>query len=139
MKRVLSLIVSVLLLAALLAGCGSSSSDLSVKNSLDSVIHNVYVSPSDTDTWGDPVSFAKLSRGSTIQVDFSSIGKDAGPGIYDIGVIDENAMNFDVYEVELAAGDAIEITGNADGAVYTITHADGSADRYDAFIYSNDE
>ena len=87
--------------------------------------------------WADSISSSKISSGSTIHFDFEKIGD--GPGVYDIGVIDENAMNYDAYEVPLAVGDNISVLGTADEASVVITHEDGTTTTYDAYIYANGE
>lgn len=133
MKRLIPVLLAVSLLLALCA-CGASH-ELSFANNLDTTIHNVYINPSDEADWADSISSSKISSGSSFEFDFEAIGE--GPGIYDIGVIDENAMNFDAYEVPLAVGDTITVDGTAEGASYIITHKDGSSTTYDAYIYAN--
>lgn len=137
-RRIFALALACLTLAALLSACGETKEpDLRFTNNLDTEIHNVYLSPAEAEDWNDPVSVDKLGSGHTMSIDFSKAGEGAGPGLYDFGVIDENAMNYDLYEVTLAVGDKIEISGNADGATYTVTHADGTQETFDAWIYAN--
>ena len=138
MKRFLCILISALLFAGLIACGDTTPPDLTFTNGLSTVVHNVYVSPAEQEDWNDPVSISKISSGSTIEFDFSKIEEGAGPGIYDLGAIDENAMNYDAYEVPLAVGDKIDLSGSSDSAVYTITHADGATDSYDAYIYPNE-
>ena len=135
MKRLICLVLACVMALAL-GACGTPS-ELSFTNNLDSVIHNVYINPSDVSDWADPITYTKLSKGSTIHFDFEKIGE--GPGIYDIGAIDENAMNYDAYEVPLAVGDSIAVSGTRDGASMVITHEDGTVDTYDVYIYANGE
>ena len=138
MKKVILLLLAALLLAALCA-CGESKpADLSFKNSLNATVDNLYLSPVTEEEWSDPANLARVESGRTIQFDFDKAGKDAGPGRYDIGVIDENAMNYDVYDVELAVGDQIELSGTADKAEFIITHANGAQERCEAWIYPNE-
>ena len=139
MKRKLCILLVLLTLFFALTSCGETKDpDLNFTNHLTTVVHNFYVSPVGDDDWSDPVSLAKISSGSTISFDFTKIAENAGPGVYDLGAIDENAMNYDAYDVPLAVGDQIDLAGDADSAEFTVTHADGQADHYEAFIYSND-
>ena len=133
-KRVVSMVFACLMLAAVLGGCGGGSSkdfDLHFKNDLDVEIHGVYVSPVEDDTWGDKLNLSVVKSGSTIGFDFTKIGEDAGPDTYDIGVIDENAINYDIGGVDLEGGDTITLSGDEEEAVITVTHADGKKDSYD--------
>ena len=114
----------------------AKSSDLVFFNDLNTEIHNVYISDVTSDVWGDPVTEGRISSGSTYELSFDSF--DAAPGVFDVGAIDENAMNYDAEALDLAVGDKITLRGNSDGAVYIVTHADGSEDTYDCFIYPND-
>lgn len=137
-KRALALILVCLMLAAMLSACGDAKeSDLTFTNNLSVSLDNIYLSLADSDEWNEPVASGVVTSGSSIGIDFSKVGEGAGPGTYDFGVIDENAMNYDLYEVELKAGDKIALSGNAESAIYTITHADGSKESYDALIYTN--
>ena len=139
MKRFFCIFAAALLLLSM-AACGETTPpDLNFTNNLGTVVHNFYVSPSDQEEWNDPVSIGKISGGSSIHFDFSDIAEGAAPGVYDIGAIDENAMNYDAYEVPLTTGDQIDLTGDSDAATYTITHSDGSADTYEAYVYSGGE
>ena len=138
MKR-MAIILASLLLLSLLAACGESAPlDLSFTNSLDVSVHNLYISPIDQDTWGDPITVAKVDSGHTINFNFVKIGDDAGPGDYDIGAIDENGMNYDVPEVHLEVGDAIDLKASGDSCTYTIVHADGSKDTFSGYVYASD-
>ena len=135
MRRLGCMLLALLLILSLTA-CGKES-ELSFTNSLSTTIENVYINSIDQDTWGDAITYAKISSGNTIHFDFEKIGD--GPGIYDIGVIDSNAMNYDTYDVELAIGDNIALSGTSSAAVCTVTHADGTTDTYEAIVYENEE
>ena len=140
MKRKWLLCVLAAAVFLLAAACGEeSTADLSFTNSIDTSVHNLYISDSTADDWGDPVTFARVDSGHTIRINFDRIGEDAGPGNYDIGAINEDRWNFDVYDVPLAVGDQIELSGGVDGATYTVTHADGTADTYEAEVYEDTE
>ena len=134
--RVFALLLTLVLALCLMTACGEgSTSELSFENKLSTTIDNIYISDVNSDSWGDPVNLAKVNSGHSIQFDFSKF--NGQPGTYDIGAIDENAMNYDIYEVPLAIGDQISVSGNSSSATYTMTHADGTSDQYDAYIYEN--
>ncbi len=138
MKRIIILALAAVLLLGLLTACGDTTPpDLTFTNHLESRIDNLYVSPADQDEWNDPVTTSTISKGSTFKMNFDKLGEGAGPGIYDVGAIDENGMNYDMYEVDLQVGDQIDLSGNADAATFVITRADGTSETVEAYIYSN--
>ncbi len=134
-KRIAGILLAVLLLAALTACESKPSNDVTFKNSLSSAIHSVYISPSTDEDWTDPLNYAVLSKGSSITIDFSKFAGNSP--IYDIGVVDENAMNYDVYEIPLAIGDTLILSGDANGATLTVRGTDGKEASYEAYIYEN--
>ena len=135
MKKVLALLTAALLLLALCA-CELSES-VSFKNELSTVIHSVYISPVEDENWTDPLNYAKLSVGSSIFIDTDRF---VGSGtLYDVGVVDENNMNYDVYDVPLSAGDTLTLKGNANGATLTVKTQDGGETTYTAYIYEGAE
>ena len=138
-KRTFSVILA-LALIALLTACGgdSETAELSFTNNLGTEVHNIYLSPCDADNWSDPASLSKVKSGRTVAFDFTAAGKDAGPGCYDFGVIDEDAVNYDLYAVDLTVGDKISLSGDKNAATFTVTHADGTADTFEALIYIED-
>ena len=140
MKKAILILLAALLLAALCACSGGEKKppELSFKNSRNATVDNIYISPVEEEEWSTPVNLAKVESGHTIQFDFDKVGENAGPGRYDVGAIDENAMNYDVYDVELAVGDQIELSGTADKAEFIITHADGTKISVEAWVYPNE-
>lgn len=52
----------------------------------------------------------------------------------DIGAIDENSINYDIYDIVLIDGDLIVLSGDANEARFTITHSDGTESTYLAII-----
>lgn len=133
MKKVLSILMILLLLVGLCACGNENAEDVSFKNDLKSVIHGVHISASSSDSWSDPLNYAQLSVGSTIHIDFEKFAGDSP--VYDVGIIDENGVNYDIYEVTLTIGDALVLSGDENGATLTITGKDGSVKTYDAYVY----
>ncbi len=137
MKRA---IVAIMLIAALcltLMACGGKESELSFTNKLSTVAHSVYISHESEGEWGEPINSAKINSGSTIRFDFEKLGT-YGPGVYDVAVVDENNVNYDVYEVTLAIGDSITFSANGDTAVVTVTSASGSSTTYEGISYAGE-
>lgn len=133
MKKTIAVLLAVLLLTCLCA-CGAKD-DVVFKNDLSVVLCGVHISPSSEDTWGDALNYARLSAGSSIHIDFERFGYDGDA--YDVGLIDENSRNYDVYDVSLSVGDTLSISEKDGGAVLTVTGADGSAKEYPAYVYES--
>ena len=136
MKKLLIFLLSALMLLSLCA-CGGDSDDVAFRNDLKVKIDSIYISPSEEETWSDPLNYAKLSPGSKIYISFSKL--ENGAGTYDIGAVDENNMNYDVYEVELKEKDVIALSASGDQAVVTVTSADGASKTYYGYIYEGEE
>lgn len=108
-----------------------------VENKLETNINAFYISPINNDEWGEPLS-EDIPSGARVEVSLSAA--PLIPGVAsDVGVIDENAVNYDFYVVDLAYGDVLTIEGSREGAVLTVTHSDGTSKQYEAEIYSNDD
>lgn len=137
LRRSVCVLLAVLF-AASLAACGGGEKKADANavyftNNLDSEVHNFYISPTDLDTWGDPMTDGIIKKGRTVTIDFDKVVN--GEGTYDIGAIDENYMNYDLYGVDIHLRDTIILEGTAEGATYTIEHEDGSSNTYDAEVY----
>ena len=133
MKKLSALLLALALLFTLCACSSKPAEDVAFTNNLSAVIHSLYISSSTEDEWSDPLNYAKLSVGSTIHIDFE---KFAGEGVnYDIGAVDENNMNYDVYDVPLAIGDKLALSADGDTAILTITSADGTVTTYEGYAY----
>jgi hypothetical protein len=142
MKRLWTVLTAALILAGILAfaGCSEGATtafDLHFKNSLEDRVDNMYITAPDNESWGDPITSNVIDKGHTIGFDFRKFDGTSG-NTYDIGLIDQNGMDYDFYEVVLTTGDTIEAVGNADAAKITVTHADGTKSEYDAIIYAEE-
>lgn len=134
-KLVMTLMVFGVLLS--LVGC-LPSKDLTFKNSLNSNLTGIHLSLSEKEEWGEKINQEHINKGKSFSFNFSDLGTDMGPGVYDLGTIDEDAMNYDVYELELKEGDTIELTCIGETAVAVVTHKDGSTTRYEGITYPNE-
>lgn len=142
LRRTVCVLLTVLI-AASLSACGggggkkdSNANELYFTNNLNSEVHNFYISPTDTDEWGDPMTDGIIKKGRTANIDFSKVVN--GEGTYDIGCIDENYMNYDLYGVDIHLRDTIIIEGSEESATFTIEHADGTTSSYEAYIYKSE-
>ena len=134
--RMMSILVVLLLMLSLFSACSlGKSHDLTFDNQLSTEMHQICISSTDSSTWGDAVNSSKIAAGRSFSFDFSDFDGSSG-SLYDIGTIDENSDNYDVYEVTLTEGDTIALSGSADSATFTVTHADGTSDSYDAITYN---
>ena len=139
--RIAALIVAAVIFAALLCACGEEHEyELFFHNSVGIKVDSLYFSASTNDTWGSAVNFAPISVDATIHFDFDSMNVDGdGPGVYDIGAVDETGLNYDIFEVTLAVGDTITLyPAEGEIARITVTHADGTASDYEGFAYMED-
>ena len=112
MKKAICILMAAVMLLSLCA-CGSGgedAEDVVFQNDLDVVIHSIYISSSTEDEWGDPA-------------------------YYDVGVVDENNVNYDVYEVSLAIGDTLARSESDGTPVLTVTGTDGKTATYDVYAY----
>ena len=136
--RVAALLLAAFMFTACFTACGSTKSDLVFKNSLSSTILEVYVSPTESETWDEDnlVNLIDVKSGGVVRFDFSKFGGESGK-VYDIGTIDDNNINYDGYEIVLTTGDTITLSGNSEAAVFTVTHADGTTTDYNAMVFPN--
>ena len=145
MKRKL-LILALLsaLLMLLLCACDGTAADeittdyIYFKNNTGAKVAGIYVTPAGEEEWGEKLNWGDyVSAGGQIHIDREKF--TAPDGLYDIGAVDENGLNYDVYEVVLAPGDIFALSADGDEAVCTVTHMDGSESLYHGFAYTEDE
>ena len=105
-------------------------------NGLEAAIEGVHISSSNDSKWNDALNANVLASGKQLTIPFSAfLGVDGER--YDIGVIDENGMNYDCYKVTILAGDRIELTGDAEEASFIVLHADGTREELEAKLYTD--
>ena len=136
MKKFLLVFLALALLATLCA-CGKSD-DVTFKNELGVTIHSIYISPVTEDQWPDPLNYARLNNGSQIHIDFEKFAAE-GTTLYDVAAVDENNMNYDIFDVPLAVGDILALSANGETAILTVTGTNGSTKTYEGYAYSGSE
>lgn len=139
--RIAVIIAAALIFTALLCACGEEHEyELFFHNSVGVKVDSLYFSASTNDQWGDAVNLAPISVDATIHFDFDSMNVDGdGPGLYDIGAVDETGLNYDIFEVTLAVGDTITLyPAEGETARITVSHADGTSSDYEGFAYMGD-
>ena len=145
MKKQLSVLALLAaLLTALLCACGGTSADeittdyIYFRNNTGVKIAGIYVTPAGRDGWGD-----KFNPGDYVgaggQIRIAKEKFTAPDGHYDIGAVDENAMNYDIYGAELVPGDIFALSASGGEAVCAVIHMDGSESLYYGFAYTEDE
>ncbi len=140
MKKVLSILIAVLMIAALCACSSESAKEDSIcfRNEVGAGMDGFYISSVNSEEWGDKLNYARVSDGNSIYIDADKLTDGSG-ALYDIGTIDENGMAYDVYEVPISIGDTIAISVDGDTAIATITSADGVSTVYTGDAYQEIE
>lgn len=134
-SRFFCIFATVLLFAAAvipLYACDIMSKELQFKNELPTAV-NVYFSCAADDDWGEKPTRVGVKSGVRFGLNFSDFDGASGKKA-DIGAIDENSVNYDIYEVVLNEGDSIILSGNNAEAIFIITHADGTMSSFAAII-----
>lgn len=114
--------------------CESVRVEIEFKNELNRTV-NVYFSRSDDDDWSEKPTRFNVKSGSQIGLMFSDFDGSSGKKT-DIGAIDEQLVNYDVYDVVIEEGDVVTLRGSESGAEFVITHLDGTETVLSAVIYS---
>ena len=97
-----------------------------------------YISDPESEEWGDKLNYGDyVSVGAKIHIDAAKLFH--GPGLYDVGVLDENGLLYEAYEVELTPGDSVSMTADGEDAVCVVTHMDGSQSEWYGYAYYADE
>ncbi|MBR3298393.1 MAG: hypothetical protein IKI64_04235 [Clostridia bacterium] len=133
-KRILAVLLAAAALAVL-AACEPVSNDISFKNELKVPV-NIYFSRADDDSWSDKPTAVNVVSGAETGIAFSRLDSASGKR-FDVGAIDENGMNYDIYDVVLIEGDLITLSGDESEAHFTITHSDGTSTVLSAHIRKN--
>ena len=142
MKKLLCVLLS-LMMILVLSGCNSEPvPSVKFTNNLDQTWDNMYISAPTQEDWGETVLLAQVDPGHTVTISMSKFSADNAPGLFDIGVICHNNMNYDVYEVYLADGYEVEIssTGNEDGdtVIMKVKDTEGKIKTYEGYVYPNE-
>lgn len=122
----------ILLLSAFPIGCETAPKELHFKNELETAV-NIYFSSASEDDWSEKPTRIGVRSGDRVGLSFSDFDGVSGK-MADIGAIDENSINYDIYDIVLIDGDLIVLSGDANEARFTITHSDGTMSTYLAII-----
>jgi len=106
MKRALTILALLAALAAL-SGCGAKKAPVTITNDLGAWdIHYVYISPADSDEWGDD-----LLGEDEILEDGQQLTTEIEVGTYDIRLVDEDQDTYTRSDVEITVeGYSWEVT-----------------------------
>ena len=142
-KSIKRRIVAVLAVCALMAfaACGNTTPTTDYvyfQNDTSNKMDGVYLTPSSNDQWGDKLNYSSVSAGGKIHMDVKCLTEGSGAE-YDFGTIDENGLNFEIYNVKINAGDTLAVSGDSTKATITVTAIDGTVTSYDAYTYYNSD
>lgn len=136
MKKLIAVVLTVSVLMGLSA-CKDKENNFFFENQTGKAIDGLYISTPDSMSWGDKLNKDIIRSGGSI--DISKDVLTSAEGIYDIGAIDEDGLNYDIFEVKINAGDTLSLTRNEEEAVLTVTSADGDKEEYVGEAYLDDE
>ncbi len=105
------------------------------QNTLDVALNGLYIS--NTDEWGDRVNEDAIAAGDAFILDISKLSD--GPGTYDVGAIDENGRNYDVYEVPLDGKRLVGISSEGDEAYIVLIDENGETETFTGKAYDSEE
>ena len=146
MKKGLIICTALLTVLLLLAGCSAGKAPktgITLRNNTGTTLDNLYLTPVNSDVWGDPLTSSRLKDGDTVHVSFSKTGGASGE-LFDFGAINSEGRCFDVYDMVLSDGDVLELGPETtiDGLASTtmiVTHPDGTTDTYLGYCFYESE
>lgn len=104
-------------------------------NGTDAELAELYFSPVTDTEWGEPVEY-DIPAGASVDVNLTDLSSE-----YDVGVVDEDGINYDIWNVEIWDGDVLTLM-QGDGemtGILRVVHADGETEAYEAEVYSSDD
>lgn len=104
---------------------------VSFVNGLNSEIAGLYINSTNEENWDDPVA-RSLEAGEEKTLSISADGD-----LYDVGLIDVDGINYDIFEVVLHEGDRLVLSGDGISGTLTVTSIDGTERSYEADVYEN--
>lgn len=138
MKKALAVFLALCMVLAMSA-CSKeedNSNSIIFKNETGATIDSFYISPETDEEWGEALNSDKIAAGDVLKSDAATVIK-SDVTMYDIGAIDENGLNYDVYQVPLVAGDTIVLSVDGEEAVATVTSISGSSEEYRGYTYTD--
>ena len=105
------------------------------QNTLDTDLKELYIS--NGDQWGDTVNDDAIPAGEGIILPISVLSD--GPGTYEIGALDENGKNYDVYGVPLDGTRMVGLSAQDDTAFIVLIDGDGKTETFEGKAYIPEE
>jgi len=136
MKKFIAAVLTVSFLFGLCA-CKDKNNNYFFENQTGKAIDGLYISTPDSMSWGDKLNKDIIRSGGSLDISKDTLTSE--DGIYDVGAIDEDGLNYDIFEVKIKAGDTLVLTRNEEEAVLTVTSADGDKEEYKGEAYLDDE
>lgn len=142
MKKILAvkILLTLALFSVILSSCGADDS-LSFKNQCGFDVHSVYFSEEMKDSWGDRKNYSIVNNGNTFYFNLEGLKGDDPTALrtYDIGIVDENSMNYDIFGVTLGAGYKIVLEpADSEIAKITVTDKENKTVSYEGICYIQD-
>ena len=106
-------------------------------NGLETTVDSLYITSVTDSEWGEPIAESILPE-QIAELAFADFNGESGY-VFDVGVVDENGMNYDIWNVELTDGDELRLTGDGEIGDLIVTHADGTTSEYEAVVYSEND
>ena len=135
MKKFIAAVLTVSFLFGLCA-CKDKKNNYFFENQTGKAIDGLYISTPDSMSWGDKLNKDIIRSGGSLDISTDNLTSE--DGIYDLGAIDEDGLNYDIFEVKIHAGDTLVLTRNEEEAVLTVTSADGDKEEYKGEAYLDD-
>ena len=90
-----------------------AEAELRFTNQTGATLYYIYIS-NDPEEWGESLlgDDDYLHTEEELLLDFADIGGE--PGLYDVGVVDANRVNYDIYDVTLGVGDSMVLLPASD-------------------------
>ena len=137
MKRLLSLLMIISVLCVFCA-CKDKKNNIYFENETGSEISAIYLSPKDSEDWGSELNEKSVKSGSSLTIPKEKLSQ--GENIYDLGSIDMDSYNYDIYNIPVKFGDTLTLSRKDGKAFLVVVSADGSTKQYEGEeIYQDSE
>ncbi|GEM_PF-5702651 len=97
-------------------------------------LDGIYISNKDSNNWGFKLNAEIIKDGGTLT--FSMDQLEDGDDIYDFGSIDHDGLNYDIFDVQINAGDTLSLKKEGEEAVLTVTSLSGEKKEYRGKTYN---
>ena len=113
----------------------AQKNDVFFTNKTDVRIDGIYLSSKDATAWGSKLNPARIAKGDVFVIDSSALAD--GEDIYDFGAVDENSLNYDIFDVQLGPGYTAVLKHSKDEAILEVTSGSGKKQVYRGKTYLN--